>query len=495
MALPLPRVVSDVGPGGPLVTSMRGANALLNDIYGNQIKESEAQYAPWTNYANNASKMAYAQFVGPQAIAGMLNNPNARGMFTPEQYNQLASAFAQQVGPGNALGNMPVPGGRNQGLINHLLQRIGVISPDNVQPIPQQFSQGMPMPSGGVPGEIPSPSGYGTAPMSDERASPQMVADIAEHGNAGYGGTPLSSSPNSLVGASPSYNRQSNAFPEGTYGAASPGAIQQAGEAGFKAQTEAEGKAIADQWKNRQDEIRDEAKSSSGALNNIKRMKANYPYLKQNLETGPIQGQIKAFSGPAQDFDLAANDLMINKLKSWQANRVTNMDVQLAPSMKPGRYMNKEEFNRAADYEEAMQKRSQEYQPFALAAQKKGLLPAQADAIWMRYVNERPFYDYDNKKISHKNLQSWEDYLTPNKMQETFSPQFAQNMDAYRNNMAGGNANQDRQIHNQLNSSFDPTKILDYQFKSPEEFKSAFDSLNQKNKAIVIEEMRKRGWH
>jgi len=44
MALPLPRVVADVGPGGGIVTSMRGINALKSDMLLNKMRELQNQY-------------------------------------------------------------------------------------------------------------------------------------------------------------------------------------------------------------------------------------------------------------------------------------------------------------------------------------------------------------------------------------------------------------------------------------------------------------------
>jgi len=80
MALPLPRVVADVGPGGPLVTSMMGTNALTKSNLENQIKKVEAQYAPITAQAQAASKLAYANLMGPQFLAKMLGNPDIAAM-------------------------------------------------------------------------------------------------------------------------------------------------------------------------------------------------------------------------------------------------------------------------------------------------------------------------------------------------------------------------------------------------------------------------------
>lgn len=111
MALPLPRVVSDVGPGGPLVTSMRGANALLSDMYGNQIKNVEAQYAPITTQANAASKLAYANLMGPQFLAKLMgHDPILANMSEDQKRNALGMLY--QAGTGGGTGNslMQMPG-------------------------------------------------------------------------------------------------------------------------------------------------------------------------------------------------------------------------------------------------------------------------------------------------------------------------------------------------------------------------------------------------
>ena len=134
MVLPLPKVVADVGPGGPLVTSLLGTNALTKSNFENVIKQSEAEYAPYTNYANAASKIAYSQFVGPQAIASIINNPATRGMFTRSQYTALANAFANQVkNPAMTMANLPVPSqqrpGGILGLVNFIAKLAGINTP------------------------------------------------------------------------------------------------------------------------------------------------------------------------------------------------------------------------------------------------------------------------------------------------------------------------------------------------------------------------------
>ena len=54
--LPLPRVVADVGPGGGIPTALNALNVLQGQGYANQIARSNAEYAPYTNYANAHAK-------------------------------------------------------------------------------------------------------------------------------------------------------------------------------------------------------------------------------------------------------------------------------------------------------------------------------------------------------------------------------------------------------------------------------------------------------
>lgn len=89
MALPLPRVISDVGPGGGLVTSMGGINSLANDMLLRKINSVKAQYAPLTTQADAASKLAYANLMGPQFIAKLMGNEAFLGNTKDEKLQQL----------------------------------------------------------------------------------------------------------------------------------------------------------------------------------------------------------------------------------------------------------------------------------------------------------------------------------------------------------------------------------------------------------------------
>jgi len=184
MALPLPRVVSDVGPGGPMVTSMRGINALQQDNLNNQILGVKAQYAPYTTYADAQSKLAYANMLPYQIRATMLSNPMLWMAMkdNPEAMKGLMNSFAGSIPQGNSVtGNIQLPnpaqmgrGGHGNGLLSMLIDKITGGGQQD-QPSVNALTQG--------PGSSPGQSqDFG----ANNLASPEMVADIAQNGNSAY---------------------------------------------------------------------------------------------------------------------------------------------------------------------------------------------------------------------------------------------------------------------------------------------------------------------
>jgi len=109
MALPLPRVVSDVGPGGPLVTAMGGMNSLANENLLRQMNAIKKQYLPTTMQAEAASKLAYANLMGPQFLAKIMGNDSAlANMSESQKRSALEKIYQAGSGQGgtNALGQM-----------------------------------------------------------------------------------------------------------------------------------------------------------------------------------------------------------------------------------------------------------------------------------------------------------------------------------------------------------------------------------------------------
>lgn len=187
MALPLPRVVPDVGPGGPMVTSMRGINALTNSNLENQYAGIRNQYAPYNMYADALSKIAYAQYLPYQLQAQALSNPLLWMAMkdNPQAAADMMTRFASSMPQGNNLGQLPggqpipIPGQRSTG--NGLLSMI-------MNKITGGNDEGAPVNQNAL-------AGGGQDFGANNRAPDSMVADIAQNGNAAYQNQPQAPTP------------------------------------------------------------------------------------------------------------------------------------------------------------------------------------------------------------------------------------------------------------------------------------------------------------
>lgn len=181
MALPLPKVIPDTMAGGGVVTAMRGGNALSQDMLGTQIKQAEADYAPWTQYANAASKIAYSNMLPYQMQATVMSNPMIWMVLkdNPKALNALMQNLTQSMPtPEQMRGGTNMPpqpgqaGGRGHGLLNSLLGLMG-IGGQGGQPQPQNPLAGMPQPQ-----MQPSPQ-----PQGQQGAGPDRGYSYDANGN------------------------------------------------------------------------------------------------------------------------------------------------------------------------------------------------------------------------------------------------------------------------------------------------------------------------
>ena len=168
MALPLPRVVPDVGPGGGVVTAMRGMNALSNDLLERQINQIKAQYAPLTAQAEAASKLAYANLMGPQFLTKLLGNENALGNLSENQKREILNkVYGAGTGQGfgaNALAQMQGQDQKPEGFGGFLKNALRNMFGGQQQPgmqaqgiMPQQqAAQAFGAPQQRVPMEVPN---------------------------------------------------------------------------------------------------------------------------------------------------------------------------------------------------------------------------------------------------------------------------------------------------------------------------------------------------
>lgn len=100
MALNIP--LPDAPPGG-FFGGYKAANALTEDSLNNAIKQVQARFAPITTQADAASKLAYANLMGPQFLAKLMGN-DAILANLPDSQKQSALATLYKAGTGQGQG-------------------------------------------------------------------------------------------------------------------------------------------------------------------------------------------------------------------------------------------------------------------------------------------------------------------------------------------------------------------------------------------------------
>lgn len=103
-------------PGGGLVTALRGSNALSQEMLETQIKKAQADYAPWTTYADAASKIAYSNLMGPQFMAKLMANDPVLANIPDAQKNAILTRLQQTALGGNALASPGVNASQQPGM-------------------------------------------------------------------------------------------------------------------------------------------------------------------------------------------------------------------------------------------------------------------------------------------------------------------------------------------------------------------------------------------
>ena len=442
--IPLPKTVADVGPGGPLVTALQGMNALTKSNLDNQVLGAQAQYAPYTTYADAASKLAYANMLPYQIQAQVMSNPM---MWMAMKDNPLAMKammdnFQRSIPQGNNIFgnvNMPMPGTQRSNplgnglmgmLYNKLIGAGQQQSPSSQQAGPMQAGQ-MPQPGG--------PSSYPTFGANNQ-ATPQEVADIANNGNG--------------MGAA-NQNNSGN-----TQGAGSP-----------------------------------LVPSTRGGLAGVFG-KMTAPYNQQIVDPG------KTFSDPdtGQTFSAPTSRTATSLQTSINAaQRVTpqlNRIAQEAAPFLTASGLGKMQYQRLGNFflnkNDTLPTGYAKFQSDLKAAPEAlvksyGLNPTNETIERMAQVIE-PYAGETGPQYSQRILDTL-DHIK----QEQESIGLSQ--------LYGGiKVNPDSQSRQQQASSpaantggFDPTRMLDYHYNNREEFLSAFNNLNPSAKKQVMDEMSRRG--
>ncbi len=434
MALPLPKVVSDVGPGGPLVTSMQGMNALTQ---GN----AQARYAPYTAYADAASKIAYANMLPYQIQAQVMSNPMLFYAYKdhPEMLQGMMNSLMKSVPQGgNVFGNvnMPSPGGSGMGngLLGTLLGKMGIGGQGG-----SSGSNAMNQPMGGM--QQPSGSqGFG----ANNQASPYEVNQIANYGNNSAGG-----------GQTPS------ALLPGTQGGI-PGLIAKNTIAGTVS-PEAPGALMPDP-------------NDPNRAISVPTSKSQTAIQQQLLGEKRAEPQLERLASEWSDFMDIPGMAKLGVVKGGNMLGISRNDLKAHGINDPDSY---------SKYAKAQ-------------ATLKATPEAMIKAYGLNSTNE-----------------------TLERLQDIIAPQWGENKEGYKNRLrqqiselkseqvspseqalssgynipnVSSTPSQASQAPNNQDG-FDVKKILDYKYSNADEFKQAMSSLNSKNRQLVMDEMKRRGWH
>lgn len=408
MGLPLPRVVADVGPGGGIVTARRGINALRQSEYENDIARSNAQYAPYTNYANALSKIAYGKMAPATALATFMSSPAAANM-TREQAIQMGGMMQNYLKSVGNLGDvLPQPnqmGGQGGNsmldlLKNGLMSTLGIGGNQPVNSLNQQQQ-----PPQAAPAE------YGAV----NQATPEYVSQIANNGN--------NAMPTGIgIGALPAHQRAAAAAIPGTQGGENPATSAKAVAAGLETGVTGEASVQNEMWKQRHAEDANEAINSQKVDDLVGEFSDAYDRTNK-YQKGPIAGSAPPwFSEAADTADRASAGMADAVARAQQQGHITQSDRATYSSMKLGRSMRPETKANAEAFITGMNERVQERAVFNVAAQKKGLTTQEANAVWLNYIKHNPFYSKQKHELIQENFNRWPEYLTDKKIQESLNP-------------------------------------------------------------------------
>lgn len=98
--------IAPPGPGGRIVESMNAINSLRNANLLRRINAVKEQYAPLTMQAEAASKLAYANLMGPQFLSKLMGNEGALGNLSEEQKSNILNKVYNAGTGGGAASNV-----------------------------------------------------------------------------------------------------------------------------------------------------------------------------------------------------------------------------------------------------------------------------------------------------------------------------------------------------------------------------------------------------
>lgn len=403
MAIDIP-VGAPADWGGPFVAAGRNINALTSSSLDNRIKSAQAQYAPYNAYADAVSKIAFAQLGPTNALAQFMASPAAANL-TRDQQIALANRM-QSLTQNYNMNNVampPAPGqmtGGGGGILNFLFSKL-------------LSGQGAPAPSSNIPvtNAVNQPVMTQAPPTATNLPGPPVTNMPAPPPSNALAPTPTT----------PNLATASRLALPGTQGGLTPQTGAEATKSAVVAGATQEATGQVNAWDEQQKRSSAQAFGAQDTLNTLDKLDAAYNEL-QSYEKGPGIGKVPGFTPAAKDFDANKVALADAVARAQQQGHITQTDRDTYNQMKVDRDMPKETYKHQSDFIRGMNDRIRERQVFDQVTRNDGYTKPQADIIWSYYINKSPFYDAKNHKLLKDNLGTWEDYLTPEKIKQAFSP-------------------------------------------------------------------------
>ena len=406
MALPLPQVVSDVGPGGSVVTGMRGQNALGKDMMTNA-------YYPASQEAQIAAQQAYAQNLPLQNLATVLSNPNLYAAADKGVVNSLLNRYAQMAA--NPTSSQPSvrPNPLSTGVFSRLMNMMGGGDGQNANAINQ--NQPMQQQGGYAPQQQPQQQQW--QPQQEMAPAPSSPLDMIPSANQ--------SSTTGLPSTKVERIAAAGGAGDTKYGGVNPSTIAGAQTKGLEATASGEASSQVDQQKtteNNDIDAANEAIAQKQLLTKARELHGKIPQWQRGKVFGNITPDILTGS-EATELDTTMQNIVASVKKQQESGNAGVEGIRLATSSKPNRSMPDAAFNHLIDYNDAMNERILEKPSFNQAMFGKGYTPAQVATMWLYYQSERPFYDSSHHIKDDANIDSWDKfYATPGRRDAAFSP-------------------------------------------------------------------------
>jgi hypothetical protein len=169
-------------PGGGILAGMNALNDYVNRRALTKTNQVKAQYAPVTTQAEAMSKLAYANLMGPQFVAKMLQDPGIiANMGDPAAKSALQTILNSLHGQqgANSLNQMPAMNQntpQDNSLMGKLLNKVGGIFGHPDFGMPKQPSNALVMPQQGA-APMQNPMSQPSA-QSQQSSQPQNLDDL-----------------------------------------------------------------------------------------------------------------------------------------------------------------------------------------------------------------------------------------------------------------------------------------------------------------------------